>query len=634
MGLQWYWHRLRAMGAAEVSAHLRKKLRHWKDASRVPDWGEVVLKPEQRFPPMPSREPAPGELVAALRRDRDRILAGRWRAFGLLELRVDDPPHWDRDYLAGVTVPATDQSFRLNHRALPSGADIKLIWELSRWYELVRLAQAAWLLGDEAAGQKCLHWLEDWLIHNRPFRGWNWTSGLEAGMRLIQFTWMHALLEPEVEGWGNEAELDRLCYEVLPPHAWYAWRYRSFGSSANNHLLGELAGLVVASARWPALARWCAPLEVLHAKWEQEVLAQFTEDGGNREQALHYHLFSWEFCWQTRAALLAANRKISPAVEDRLERARRFFVAVQPEVAGWDYGDSDDAFVTPFFADEQHAVAEWRRWMQAPEKSPAIQFWLAPLGGVRGDSRMEPPAAKPSGWEIFSATGIGVRRAGPWFLRWDLSPLGYLATAAHGHLDALHLSMWYRGRPVVIDPGTGAYYAEAEIRTRLASWAAHNGPHRTAEDYPRRLGTFLWEEPHTPPVWTMAADGVVTGEVALPGGLFRRTVRGLERDLGWQVEDEFFPPEGQPGAFDVHWQFDPEAAVESVGERAFRWACGGDELRIVVDGDWKGVELRGREAGFCSPGFRRLERSVGLRLRGEAHNSCVFRTSFLASGPS
>jgi hypothetical protein len=29
--------------------------------------------------------------------------AGRWKAFGHLELRVDDPPHWQTDYLVDVT---------------------------------------------------------------------------------------------------------------------------------------------------------------------------------------------------------------------------------------------------------------------------------------------------------------------------------------------------------------------------------------------------------------------------------------------------------------------------------------------------------------------------------------------------
>src|SRR5205814_8528523 len=104
-------------------------------------------------------------------------------------------------------------------------------------------------------------------------------------------------------------------------HVYYTWRYRSFGSSANNHLLGELAGLVLAIARWSSLTGLATSLDELRGIWEKEVLLQFAPDGGNREQALGYHLFSWEFCWQTQAALLAAGKHVSASVEERLKRA-------------------------------------------------------------------------------------------------------------------------------------------------------------------------------------------------------------------------------------------------------------------------------------------------------------------------
>src|SRR4030095_528012 len=60
-------------------------------------------------------------------------------------------------------------------------------------------------------------------------------------------------------------------------------------------------------------------------------------------------------------------------------------------------------------------------------------------------------------WCYFLDSGIGICESGFWWLRWDLSPLGYQATAAHGHLDALHLSIWFKGVGIVVDPGTGAY---------------------------------------------------------------------------------------------------------------------------------------------------------------------------------
>src|SRR5262249_34782851 len=126
--------------------------------------------------------------------DTERILAGRWRAFGHIDLRVDDPPRWHKDYLVAKDLATTTCAFTLDHRDLRDGADVKLVWELSRWHQLVRLAMAAYVLDDERAAGKCIDWLEDWVVHNASYRGWNWTSALEAGMRLIQFTWIDALL--------------------------------------------------------------------------------------------------------------------------------------------------------------------------------------------------------------------------------------------------------------------------------------------------------------------------------------------------------------------------------------------------------------------------------------------------------
>src|SRR5436190_16814983 len=183
--LTWYWSRLRAMAPAEIAAHVRKRFCHWSDEQELPDWSAPQLDAERGFPSWPPSGSAPPELREALQRDVVEILAGRWKAFGHLELKVDDPPRWQTDYLAGRGLETDEVAFHLDHRRLPGGADIKLIWELSRWHPLVRLAQAAYVLGDRRAGQKCVEWLGDWVKHNPPCRGWNWTSALEVGMRLV-----------------------------------------------------------------------------------------------------------------------------------------------------------------------------------------------------------------------------------------------------------------------------------------------------------------------------------------------------------------------------------------------------------------------------------------------------------------
>jgi hypothetical protein len=583
------------------------------------------------FPQLPGAKAAPAGLREILAQDAAELLKGRWRAFGHLGLEVDQPPRWHRDYLAGRDLATTLPASRLEYRELPGGADIKLIWELSRWTALTRLAMAAHVLEDRLIAERCGQWLWDWHEHNPPGRGWNWTSALEAGLRLVQLTWMDALLagcfEPGVgeEAWG--ALMNRL----LPAHARYVWRHQSFGSSANNHLLGELAGLIVATVRWPRLARWGAPVETLKGRLEREVLAQFAEDGGNREQALNYHLFAFELCWQARMALQAAGQKLAPAVEERLEKAARFYWNVQVDHDPWDYGDSDSAYVLPGFAREATAIREWRAWFARTRHSAVLDYWLGRPPELPGLNLGKPAHTIEVGdWWIYPKSGIGICESGYWFLRWDLSPLGYLRTAAHGHLDALHLSIWHRGVALVIDPGTGAYYGDRELRARLAARAAHNGPSPEDELGPRRLGPFLWSEHHAPPEWSVRdLEGTqsVRGVLRVADGTLRRSIRRLTAPDGWEVTDEYARGARQ-GRFQVLWQFGPGSIVQPLAERRYRVHRGEATIEVEPGEGWSTVEC---VDAVVSPAFRRVTPAPGLRLVAP-DGACVLTTRFLACG--
>ena len=282
--LNWYWRRLRAMGPVEVALRLRKKWFEFKDA-KGDQWPSADLSPSSAFPKLPEPASAPEPLRESLKRDAERVASGRLRFFGHLDVQADTPPNWQRDYLACVDMPAGESAFKINHRELPDGAAIKPLWEPSRWYGPVRLAQACWLLGNRRSGEHCLDWLEDWVANNPPYTGWHWTSALESGMRLIAFTWIDAFLtEFEGQNPGDLAKrLAKLRADILPAHAWFTWRHRTFGSSANNHLLGELCGLALANARWPGLATLGPSLATLGRLLERETLRQFHRDGGNTE---------------------------------------------------------------------------------------------------------------------------------------------------------------------------------------------------------------------------------------------------------------------------------------------------------------------------------------------------------------
>lgn len=550
MKVSWYWHRLKAMSAGELGHRVFERWKHRSDASfarRVA--GVSCGAATSGIPALPFSGRAPELLKHRLADDARHLLAGRWHLFGWRSVELGLPPAWHRDPLGGRETPRDRLAHQLDHRALPAGGDVRTLWEFSRWSEVVRVAMHGWLNGDPAAIAAAQGWLENWVQENPTGYGIHWTSPLEAGLRLINFTWFDALVH---EGGSDELrERQRhLAERVVVPHVLWVWRYLSFGSSANNHLLGELAGLLHAVKRWPALVPHVVAPEKLWARIEGCVLDQFAPDGGNREQALHYHLFAWEMAWHA-ARLMQVNH--GPA-RDLLLKAGAFFAHMVHAAEPWHYGDSDDAEVVPLCLDRSRAEGEWQAWWQGNPDGETLAYWLGC-----------PPATwtPRSGWWLAPESGMAVWGDHGWRVRVDASPLGFGAMAAHGHGDALHVSLWDGDEAIVIDPGTGGYYGMKEQRAALAAWTAHNGP-QPVEGFrtPRRLGTFLLLEHHQPPV-TEVQGGRMTVRLRHEGRDWTRSVE-INGPTSVDVDDQV-----SSGSMRTRWHLAPEVGVEPLGEGAF-----------------------------------------------------------------
>ena len=191
---------------------------------------------------------------------------------------------------------------------------MKWIWELNRLQHLPWLAQAWLITGDERYSAAAFHQLDTWLDQNPPGVGIAWRNAFEAGVRAIS-------IAVAVQGLRDcpELTLDRFrrVVEVLAASATRCWIDRSRFSSANNHLIGELAGLAVVAILFPdlpAAGDWeHRAIAGLAAEADRQILA----DGSGAEQAVGYQVFTVELMLVVVALLLERDGRAARAPPGR-----------------------------------------------------------------------------------------------------------------------------------------------------------------------------------------------------------------------------------------------------------------------------------------------------------------------------
>jgi hypothetical protein len=95
----------------------------------------------------------------------------------------------------------------------------------------------------------------------------------------------------------------------------------------------------------------------------------------------------------------------------------------------------------------------------------------------------------------------------------DVGPLGYLSIAAHGHADALAVTLSNEGRELIVDPGTASYYGHPQWRSVHRGTRAHPTVCVDGMDQSVIGGQFYWSRHAETTVHTVDLDsGIVDAE--------------------------------------------------------------------------------------------------------------------------
>ena len=234
----------------------------------------------------------------------------------------------------------------------------------------------------------------------------------------------------------------RRAVRMLDASARYRWHARSRFSSANNHLVGELAGLATVHLLFPELASAAEFFDQRSTRWPPKRTGRSWRTGAGAEQSVSVPVLHRGAARDRRAQGGSPRRRGAAWIDAALDRSARYLCTV----VGSDdptarYGDDDDGFCAAARHRTERTVREHLAILAAVTGDAAAAGHGSPtlmaawLRGARAPTRPRRTPVPPGPRRHRAGTP---RSAGWWCcapeprrLTMDVGPPGYLSIAAH-----------------------------------------------------------------------------------------------------------------------------------------------------------------------------------------------------------
>jgi hypothetical protein len=555
----------------------------------------------------------------------DSILQNRLSFFDFRDYCLGTEINWNYEYKAKIASPMVFAP-HIDYRNYRETGDCKFVWEPNRHQHLVVLARAYHLTGQEKYAKEVIKQIESW-IQQCPFgTGMNWRSPLELAIRLINWVWAYELIAPSGVVTTSHQQL---ALPVIYRHLWEISRKYSRYSSANNHLVGEAAGVFIGSLYFHNLKHSKEWVSKSRSILNNEMARQVSPDGGHCELATSYHLFVLEFFLLAGMAARNIGEDFPSEYWGQLEKMFEFVAAL---AEGGEpipmFGDNDDGYVVDFTNPENRVsnllsvgAALFHRkdfellsnghnesvyWLLGPERYEKLQ----PLASCKSEESISSRALENSGYYLLQS---GCRNdSNQMSLTFDCGQLGFGSIAAHGHADALSVTLRAFGYDILVDPGTYDYFTYPEWRNYFRSTRAHNTIVIDDQDQSEMLGSFLWGRRANAQSlqWNPTTNGgMVVGEhdgynrLKDPVTHRRRiSLSGSEEKV--EIQDELFAHEQHN--LDLCFHFSEFCTLTSVDHNRYQISCGERSIILTLDPNLIVTLYQGHEApifGWISRGY-------------------------------
>ncbi|MCB0711606.1 MAG: alginate lyase family protein [Ignavibacteriae bacterium] len=431
--------------------------------------------------------------IQKIERDATLISSGRFPALGLCINESTGIFDWHRDYGSGKVWPR--DPFHQIRFLEGDGADVKYPWELSRmyWIGWLGLARATATTGQqkEKWSREYQRLLDNWMQENPIHVGVNWAMPMEVGIRGFWMMVGAAFFNdsPIIDGsWWLHY------YSLLYGHGRYLLHNLEYFPNLTNHYIANCFGLVVLGALFYETEEGKEWFNQGKKRMGRELRRQVTSDGVHYERSISYHALVLEMYLITACITERIGEGFASEEIAIIQKMESFLHTYLPP-NGTDVpqlGDSDDGIILRLTSDQDiynHTPLAIfaQSVLQGAKTSPPTSLFAHQLTPLPQQTfNFEQQSSPLPG-------GFATLRNHCWHLLADVGPIGL-----HGNNDTLSFTLHTSdGRAWIIDPGTGCYTRDAELRNALRSTAAHNTPYIDGKEIAQFAGLWRVESDQT-----------------------------------------------------------------------------------------------------------------------------------------
>ena len=519
---------------------------------------------------------------------------------------------WHKDYKSGKVwswwLPQRLIRYKFN-----KGFDVKVPWELSRFYHLPVLAQAYCSTSDEKYFTEIECQVSDWIKKNPVGFGVNWKCTMEVAIRACNWVLTWQMIDSISA--AKTSKLKDLFLKSLRQHGRFIYSHLELGHT--NHYLSDLVGLIYLGVFFPEFEESAKWLKKGTKELEEEMKKQINPDGCDFESSVPYHRLVVELFGYSALLCKLNNIKLSDYFWNKLKEIFDFVAYyTKPNGLAPQIGDNDNG--------QLHKLSTFNRWLPLNDHrylfDLARQIW----------PDYQPPK---SASRNFPQSGYYIMRDKDNYM---FISAGEVGIAGHKHNDILSFELQVCKQDFIVDPGTYVYTPDAGMRNLFRSTAYHNTVVIDSKEQNRfdkrslfifmmrddsKVRCLRWKSNNEQDLFVGEHDGYKRLKEPIS---HKRTIKFSKGKVQWEIKDEFYcTNSGQNLSHTFNWHFHlaPQIAVEKIGENELLLKGKNNTVSFKIHDLPVAYSLVTKDSWF-SPQYGEKIRSKVLRLE------CKCRTPF------